>query len=117
MRLVGEFNSVALRLVNEGQERSIEKIRSHLRVMVRRIEGALDDLNEVEEFFQPGTLTSICRVATEQDNPKKRIYEPGIMSITCRRDKSRATVHAPKTMKVPDRKAIEAFREALSKLG
>jgi hypothetical protein len=117
-KLAGELSSVALRLFANPQapEKNIENVRSHLRLMVKRIESVLDVLKEVEELFQPSVLTAICNIATEHDNPKKRTYEPGMMSVMCKRDKNRTIVYMPKSFKIPSRLVIEAFGDALSKL-
>ena len=58
-------------------------------------------------------LDAICTLGNECDNPKKRKYVAGILSITCRRRKDEVTVRMPKNFKLQDGTAIEAFRKAL----
>ena len=56
------------------------------------------------------------RPCEQNDNPKKRKYEPGMLSISCKRDKSKAaTVRLPRSFRLPDGKAIERFRRRASR--
>jgi hypothetical protein len=78
------------------------------------LETVLDQLKEVEDFFQPAVLLFMCELANVHDSPKKRKYEAKLMSILCKRGKGKISkVEIPRRFKVPDRNSIEAFRRAL----
>lgn len=115
-KIAAEFMGFVMRLVADPElkQHSIHNIRQRFEALLRRVEAVMEQLQEVEDFFQPAVLQVICDLANKNDNPKKRKYEPGMLSISCKRDKSKAaTVHLPRSFRLPDRKAIERFRAAL----
>ena len=85
-----------------------------MKILAERIEASLDQLNELVEFFQPDLLSAVCDLANEYDNPKKRKYLFGMMEISCRRDREKATVEMPRNYRVPDRAPIAQLRKALA---
>ena len=78
----------------------------------RSTELPVRQLEEVEQFFQPGLLGDLYDWATQND--RKRKYQAGLMSITCVRETSRSMVRVPSTYKIPDTAPIGAFRAAVS---
>lgn len=97
-------------------EVSVDKMRRHFAVLLDRLETSLDQLKELEDFFQPGVLTAICDLANQYDKPKKRHYTAGLMEITCKRGNKAMTVKMPRHFQLPDRAPLEAFRKALGAL-
>ena len=76
-------------------------------VLIGKVESVVKQLEEVEQFYQPGMLSEVCGVgATQQD--RKRRYEAGLMSITCIRDKGPTVVRVPSRLQStghgPDRR-------------
>ena len=114
-KAAAEMSAIATGLVTslEIAAKSIGQIKLRMEATVTRIEGALDLLKEAEDFFQPQVLDIVCKLANEYDNPKKRKYEAGLLSITCRRGKEKITVQPARNFGLPNRKPIEAFRAAL----
>jgi hypothetical protein len=84
--------------------------------VIRRIEAVFEELKEVEDFFQPTVLTAICKLANEYDNPKKRKYIAGLLSITCKRDRDKIVVQMPNNYRVPNRSGLEALKKSLKSL-
>jgi hypothetical protein len=116
-KVAADVNAAALALVAKSDSAAnIDPIRRHFEALLRRIEMVLDKLKEVEDFFQPAVIDAVCLLANTYDNPKKRTYVAGVLSITCRRPKGDVTVSLPKSFKQPSRKPIEAFRSALGGL-
>lgn len=116
MRLSAEMTNFAMRLVAdpEWQNATAHNIRLRFEVMLRRLDKVLRELKEVEDFFQPAALLYICDLANEEDNPKKRKYSAGLMSISCERAKGGvSTVQIPRKFKLPERAPLERFRAAL----
>lgn len=112
-----ECNTVILNLLGKrDQGISIDRLRGHFHILLSRIEVALDQLTEIEVFFQPSVLNAICDLANQHDNPKKRHYTAGLLEVTCKRGKNRVTVRMPRNFRVPDRAPLEAFRSALGML-
>jgi hypothetical protein len=114
--LMSDVAAAALALAGEPEKvaKVIGVIRSRFEGLVRRTEVILDSLQEVEAFFQPAALAAICKLANEHDNPKRRTYESGLLSLTCKRDKKNKTVITmPKGFELPSRRPIETFRTAL----
>jgi hypothetical protein len=114
--VASELTNFAVRLVTDADLKtvSLHNIRVRFEGLLRRLQQILDKLKEAEDFFQPAVLGYICNLANEHDNPKKRKYEAGLMSISCKRDKGNAsTVQIPRKFKLPDRGPLERFREAL----
>lgn len=116
-KLAVEISSTALLMVKMAEQKGqTGRVAGRLDSLAKRIDAVLDKLKEIEDFFQPNMLAAVCEFVTEHDNPKKRKYEPGLMCITCKRDKKRTTVHMPRSFKTPSRAPIEAFRKALTGL-
>lgn len=115
-KIAAELGSVALMLVGKtGQEMNVVGTLSRLRILTRQVERVLEQLKELVDFFQPSVLVPVCEWATLHD--KKRQYEAGLMSLTCRRDKGKFTVTMPRNYNVPGRSRIETFRAAVGELG
>lgn len=113
-KVAAEFNAVVLSLMTRTEETvSIDPIKRHFEALLKRIEDVLDQLEEVVDFFQPDVLAAVCALANEYDNPKKRKYIPGLLSITCKRQKNEVVVQVPRHYQVPDRKVLDKFRAAL----
>lgn len=117
-KIASEMGNAALMLMLPPDQavKLIGQIRSRVEMLAGRIEGAFDQLKEVEDFFQPSVLAQICELGTQYDNPKKRRYVPGLMSVTCKRDKKKTTIEMPKNYRVPDRAPIAQLRKALAGL-
>lgn len=117
-KLATEISSAVLLMTKMAQLKGqTGKIAGHLDSLAKRVDGVISKLKEVEDFFQPSVLDPLCEFVTEHDNPKRRKYEPGLLSVTCKRDnKKRTTVHLPRSYKLPSRGAMEAFRKALGGL-
>src|SRR5262249_13477071 len=97
-------------------EKDVTFTLARMQQLVKALEGVVDQLKEVEDFFQPVLLGPICEWATENHDSKRIKYVVGLGSITCHRDSGPITVRMPQGYKVPDREAIRAFRTALSGL-
>jgi hypothetical protein len=117
-RLVGETSALAANLIAKEElgEKSVENIRRVLGSVIRRIEAIFEELKEVEDFFQPTVLTAICKLANEYDNPKKRKYIAGLLSITCKRDRDKTVVQMPNNYRLPNRSGLEALKKSLKSL-
>lgn len=114
-KAASEFNTAVLTLITKP-DLNINQVKRHFNVLSKRIEAALDQLEEVVDFFQPRVLAFICDLANQFDNPRKRQYEPGLMSITCKRQRNTVIVQVPKHYKVPNRDVINNFRTELDGL-
>jgi hypothetical protein len=117
-RNAAEFGNAAL-MLSQAPEQAAEqigRIRSHMRIIVDRIEAAIDQLKELEDFFQPQVLGAICDLANGYDNPKKRKYLPGLMEMSCKRGKDKISVTMPAKFRVPGKAPIEQLRKALNTL-
>lgn len=79
----------------------IGAIRSKMEGLAKRAEAVLDTLREVDEFFQPAALAAICKLANEYDNPKRRKYEAGLLSLSCKRDRDKSVITMPKGFELP----------------
>lgn len=115
-RLMSDMAAASITLAGAPEKVAsmIGSIRSKMEGLARRIEAILDTLFEVEVFFQPGALAAICKLANEHDNPKRRKYHAGLLSLTCRRDKDKTVIAMPKGFDLPSRRPTEAFRSALA---
>jgi hypothetical protein len=116
-QIVNEFSSLALRLA--GQQELTDRVVGEVRMTGLKQLGLIgvvfDELQEVVEFFQPEMLATICGIANEYDNPNKRTYEAGLLSLTCTRSKGTfRTVYIPKQYNVPGREPIENMKKILS---
>jgi hypothetical protein len=115
--LMADVAAAVLPLGGEAEKvaKIIGIIRTRFDSLLRRTEMILGQLQEVELFFQPTALAAICKLANEHDNPKRRTYEAGLLTLTCKRDKKSKTVIAmPKGFERPSRRPIESFRSALT---
>jgi hypothetical protein len=115
-KAASEFNTLAMKVVarNGWAEKNIAHLKRTMEGLLQRFEAVLKRLKELEDFFQPQVLALVCEYANVHDNPKKRKYMPGLLSITCKRGKQGLTVHMPKSFKVPSNAHIEEFRKKLS---
>jgi hypothetical protein len=115
-RLMADFAATQIMLAGEPEKvaKQIGLIRTRMEALAKRTEGILDTLREVEEFFQPAVLAAVCKLANEHDNPKRRKYEAGLLSITCKRDRDKSVITMPKGFELPSRRPLEAFRAALA---
>lgn len=116
-KITGELSAMASQLIgqNEIEEKTVDSVRRMLRLIIQRIEVVLDQLKEVEDFFQPGVLSAVCELGNEYDNPKKRKYITGLTSITCKREKDRekVTVVMPMNYRVPNRAGVDELKRAI----
>jgi hypothetical protein len=92
----------------------IGAIRARLDGLAKRAEIILDKLEDVPRFFQPAALEAVCKFATEQDNPKRRRYQAGLLSISVR-GIDKCTIECPKDYAMPSRRPIEILRAALTR--
>jgi len=116
-KTAAEIGKLGLLVVGKMElERDVKVTLANMQMQLRILEEALDQLKEVEDFFQPGCLSAVCNSANLRDNPKRRRYEAGLLAITCHRDKGSSTIRMPKDYKLPDRAPIVAFRAALAGL-
>ena len=105
-KAAAEFGATVANLMAMSEQAiNIDPVRRRFEGLLRRIGSALDELKEVEDFFQPAVLNAICALANEYDNPKKRKYVAGMLSVTCRRRKDEVTVRIPKNFRLPERGA------------
>lgn len=117
-KAASEFQAIAMQALarEEWAEQNIANMKRAMEALLKRFEGVIEALKELETFFQPEVLALVCEYANQHDNPKKRTYIPGVLSLTMKRDKGKLVLCMPRNFRVPDRKAIEAFRTALSGL-
>jgi hypothetical protein len=113
-----EFHAISMQALarEEWAEQNIAHMKRTMEMLLKRFERVIDMLKELENFFQPEVLALVCEYANENDNPKKRTYLPGLGFLTMKRDKGKLVLCLPRNYRVPDRKAIDAFRTALSGL-
>jgi hypothetical protein len=115
-RIVNSVSALAASIIGKQEidESKIKMTRKVLENAVRQIEKILNDLQEIENFFQPANLELLCNYANKHDNPNKRRYEAGLLSITCFRSrKSKISVQLPKNYRLPNRAVLDATKEAL----
>ncbi|MET4484241.1 hypothetical protein [Bradyrhizobium sp. F1.13.3] len=115
-RLMADFAAGSITLAGEPEKVAavIGAVRMKMDGLAKRAEAVLDTLREVEDFFQPAALAAICKLANEHDNPKRRRYEAGLLSITCKRDRDKSVIAMPKGFELPSRRPLDAFRAALA---
>lgn len=115
-RLMTDFAAASVALAGEPEKAAklIGVIRTKMEGLAKRTETILDTLREVEEFFQPAVLAAICKLANEHDNPKRRKYDAGLLSLSCKREREKSTIAMPKGFELPSRRPLEAFRLALA---
>lgn len=114
VKIAGEFNAAVMSLIAMSEKAvNMDPVQRHFEMLLRRIEALLDQLREIEDFFQPAVLDAICRLANEWDKPDRRKYVPGLLTLTCKRKKDEVAIKIPHNYRVPDKAAIDAFRKAL----
>jgi hypothetical protein len=114
-KVVAEMSALAANMIAKDElgEKSVENIRRVLNALIRRVEVVFEQLKEVEDFFQPAVLQAVCDLANEHDNHKKRKYVPGLLTITCKRDRDKSSVQIPRNYKIPSRAGLDALKESL----
>jgi hypothetical protein len=114
-KAVADFNILATLVIakDDWAEKNIVGMKRRMECLFQRFEEVLKRLKELETLFQPEVLAIVCDYANKYDNPKKRTYVPGLLTITCKRGKNPTTVCMPKNYKVPSMQRIEAFRATL----
>lgn len=113
--LAAEISRMAMLVVGKIEvEKDIGSTLGRLQVLLSRVEETIKQLEEVEQFFQPTLLASVCDWATKSDRKGK--YQAELMSIVCMRENSRSVIRVPTTYKIPDTAPITAFRAAVSNL-
>lgn len=99
--------------INKDIESTFGRIRSFL----TRLENAIDQLREVERFFQPEVLAIVAAWATQHDNPKKRKWIAGLNNLTrVSEGGHRDVLQIPNSYKAPSKEPIATFRAALADL-
>jgi hypothetical protein len=114
-KVASEIGVATLTLMGKAQsaDKTLAYVVRRLETLLKRVESVLEQLKEVEDFFQPAMLTAVCAFANENDNSRKRRYEHGLLRLTCKRERNDVTVCIPKRFAVPNRAAIDTFRSAL----
>lgn len=118
-KVIAEASTLAISLKRQDifDKGTVSKIKITVGGIIRRIEAVLNCLGEVLDFFQPAALQALCDLANEHDNPSKRKYEPGLMSLTCMKSgKDKFIIQVPKNYRVPDASGLENLTEAMRKL-
>lgn len=95
-------------------EKDTSVVIERLQSLLSKVERAVSQLRELEEFFQPALLSAICEWATRKHS--KACYEPGLLSITRYEGNQTTTVRMPAGYGLPDSAALIAFRVAISGL-
>ncbi|MBR1146131.1 hypothetical protein [Bradyrhizobium sp. AUGA SZCCT0431] len=113
--LAAEVSKNALLAIGKIEiEKDTAVVIERLQSLLAKVEPAVDQLRELEDFFQPVLLSSICEWGTRKD--AKGRYEPGLMSIARHEGKQTAIVRMPGGYSLPDISALIAFRAAISGL-
>jgi hypothetical protein len=86
----------------------IERLQSS----VSKIERAIQQLRELEEFFQPACLAGICDWTASRDGRAR--YRPGLMTVSRHEGGETVVVRMPAGYSVPDLLPLAAFRGAIS---
>lgn len=117
-KAMADFDLLTLRITSRDDwaEQNIANMKRSMEGLLRRFEEVIAKLKEVETFFQPGVLAILCEFANAYDNPKKRQYAPGILSIKCKRGRDPVVVCMPRQYETPSLKPIQAFRATVSGL-
>jgi hypothetical protein len=103
-----------LRIEDEITEERLVWFKQAMTRFVDRAEKIVRQLSELEDAFQPNVLEVVCDAANELDNPVKREYSFGLLSITCkRRQKADLTVEVPTGFTPPDMRCLDVIRKAL----
>ena len=94
---------------------SVEITIARTRQCLNGLEAIFEQLAEVENLFQPATLSAVAEWANANDN-SKRTYQGGLTHIKFVSNRGDRTVKIPENYRVPDRSPISAFRAALAGL-
>jgi hypothetical protein len=115
-KLMNETAGIQILLVGEAEKiaGAIGALRARLDGLARRAEQFIDKLKDVERFFQPASLETICSYANTEDNPKRRRYQAGMLSIAVR-GIDKCIIECPKGYAVPSQLPIDAPRTALTR--
>jgi hypothetical protein len=109
-----EALNCALRKEDEPTEERLALFKQTMKRFVDRAEKIIGELSELEEAFQPNILNVVCEAANKLDNPEKREYSFGLLSITCkRRQKTDSTVEIPRDFAFPDKHSLGTIKKAL----
>jgi hypothetical protein len=102
-RVVSDLAAFSLKLNsrNSSQEETVHDLIKTLESLIRRIDRVRETVKELDDLFQPAILKSICMFANKYDNPKKRTYTSGMLSLSCKRDKGNTIVQAPNRFSMP----------------
>ncbi len=95
-------------------QKDTRTLLGRLQVALSKVEKVIHQLAEPMDFFQPASVAHICAWATKNDDPKKRKYESGLMSITFRKDWAPITIQIPGSYLVPSLEPLQKFRAALA---
>jgi hypothetical protein len=114
-RLMVETSATMALLTGDAQKIAavIGALRARADGLVRRAEHLLTKLRDVELFFQPAALAAICEHANQYDNPKRRRYQAGLLTLACR-GIDKASVEMPNDFAMPSRLPIDNLQTALS---
>lgn len=115
--LLAEIAKLNSHLGGEAEKAAgiIGQLRARMDGLLKRAEPILEQLQDVELFFQPTALDAICKLANAEDNPKRRTYSYGMLSITVKNDKGHKThITMPKGYVTPNKRIIETLRKTLS---
>lgn len=115
-RLVLETASVSAMLDEDASTvaTKIGAMRARLDGLARRAEAIISLLSEVQIFFQPSSLQAICDFANKHDNPKRRRYSAGLMSLSCKGASEKQTISMPTGFKLPSAAGYEQLRKAIA---
>jgi hypothetical protein len=115
-KAASEFNSLALKAIGleNWAENNLASMKRMIEAFLKRFELVIDRLAEVEALFQPEVLALICEYANAYDNPKKRKYIPGLLALTCKKERDEVTLKLPKNYVLPSKKRIDEFRSTLA---
>ena len=115
-KIVSDAAAASMMLAGEPSiaAQRIGLVRSRMETLLKQAEDVLEQLKELEAFFQPAVLDAICKLANEYDHPKKRRYSYELMSITCKRDRDKTTIMMPRNFTIPSKKPLEIFRSVLA---
>ncbi len=115
-KTVSEFNSLALKALSYDNwaENNLASMKRMIEAFLKRFEAVIDRLAEVQALFQPEVLALICEYANAFDNPRKRKYVAGMLTLTCKKDRDQVTLSLPNNYVLPSRARINEFRSTLA---
>ena len=115
-KTTSEFNSLALKAqsYDNWAENNLASMKRMIEAFLKRFEAVIDRLAEVQDLFQPEVLALICEYANAFDNPRKRKYVPGMLALTCRKERDEVTLSLPKNYVLPSKARINEFRSTLA---